>query len=343
MSVTLNEISEQPYAIKKVLEDVEGKKEAILDLFKEPFDNVIFIGCGTSHYLAMSASSVFKKITKKRSETLPSSELFLYPPKSLEKSLVIPISRSGETSETVMAANYAKKNRKSKILAISCYEGSNIVKESDLAVISSEGKEKSIVMTKSFSSMLVAAQAISTVVAGDNQFLDELTKIPKIVEDIMKKSQSLAEEISTTLTLEKFVFLGQGPFYGTACEAMLKVKEMAIAWSEAFHSLEFRHGPKSIINEKTLVTMLLSDSAKKYETDLIKEIRALGAKVLTVCEKEGVESDYTLAIESQLGEFARIPIYMPILQFLGYYQALKKGLNPDVPKNLTQVVKLNFI
>ena len=113
-----------------------------------------------------------------------------------------------------------------------------------------------------------------------------------------------------------------------------------MTWSEAYHSLEFRHGPKSIIDEKTLVTMLLSDSAQEYEADLVKEIRNLGTRVLTIYQEEVAESDYTVAIESQLGEFARMPAYMPFLQLMGCYKALSEGLNPDAPKKLTQVVKL---
>lgn len=340
MSITLNEIIEQPSAITEALKDVEKKSDAILNLFRKKFDSVIFTGCGTSYYLALSASSVFKEIVKRRSVALPSSEIFLYPSELFGKTLVVPISRSGETSETVLATNFAKETKKSKILAISCYEESKLVKKSDLAIVSPKGKEKSIVMTKSFSSMLVATQAVSAIVSENEHFFGELKKIPRINEKIIKKYRSLAKEIGEDQSIEKFVFLGQGPFYGIACEAMLKMKEMAITWSEAYHSLESRHGPKSIIDEKTLVTILLSDSAQKYEVDLIKEIRDFGTKVLTVCEEEVAESDYTVAIESQLGEFARMPAYMPFLQLMGYYKALSKGLNPDSPKKLTQVVKL---
>lgn len=325
--------------MKAVLKDVEVKRPKLLELFKRKPSNVIFAGCGSSYYLALSASSIFRKLVKVNAVGFPSSEVFLYPTTLSGNTLLVSISRSGETTETVLATKFAKREKKAKVLAITCYEESELAKISDVKLVSPEGKEKSVVMTRSFTSMLVAAQVASAILSKNEQFYKKLNTLPEICKRIIKENNDLTKKIGEDGSLKKFIFLGSGPFYGTACESMLKMKEMALAWSEAYHSLEFRHGPKSIVDSETLVTFLLSDSARSYEVNLIKEIRSLGTKVLTIC-KRPVESDYAVKIGSALNDFSRVPLYMPITQLMAYYKAVSRGLNPDMPEKLSQVVRL---
>ena len=339
LSYTLNEILGQPAALKAILKEVELKRSKLLELFERKPSDVIFVGCGSSYYLALSASSVFRELVKVNAIGLPSSEVFLYPTTLSESTLLVSISRSGETTETILATKFAKQEKKAKVLAVTCYEESELAKISDVKIISHKGKEKSIVMTKSFTSMLMGAQAVSAVLSKKEQFYKGLSTLPEICETIIKENNSLAKEIGEDSSLKKFVFLGSGPLYGVACESMLKMKEMALAWSEAYHSLEFRHGPKSIVDPETLVVFLLSDSARSYEVNLVEEVRSLGAKVLAICEKP-VDSEYTVEIRSDFNDFLRAPLYMPITQLLAYYKAVSRGLNPDVPKKLSQVVRL---
>ncbi|HKJ69987.1 MAG TPA: SIS domain-containing protein, partial [bacterium] len=135
-----------------------------------------------------------------------------------------------------------------------------------------------------------------------------------------------------------------GPFYGLANESMLKIKEMSLSTSEAYHSLEFRHGPKSMVDEDMLVTFFLSNSAFDTESKLVKEVKELGGRTLTVCEQATPAvkeySDYLVELQSGLSDYARLILYMPVTQLLGYHAAVAKNLNPDQPTNLTQVVTL---
>ncbi|MFC1619578.1 SIS domain-containing protein, partial [Candidatus Neomarinimicrobiota bacterium] len=118
----------------------------------------------------------------------------------------------------------------------------------------------------------------------------------------------------------------------------------SLSVSEAYHSMEFRHGPMSIVDEDMLLTMLISERAREQETRLLKEMKALGATTYVICERADTEiraaSDYLIELGTQLPDEARLILYMPPLQLLAYTNAVAKGLDPDNPKHLTQVVTL---
>jgi glucosamine--fructose-6-phosphate aminotransferase (isomerizing) len=145
------------------------------------------------------------------------------------------------------------------------------------------------------------------------------------------------------------VFLGSGPFYGIACEGMLKMKEMAIVPSDGFHALEFRHGPKSILDGGALATVFLSDTARDEELRLIREIKELGAAVLTVCEEAPGDvpgggavsgSEFLVETGSQIVELARSILYLPAAQLLAFSKAASKDIDVDTPRHLSYHVSL---
>jgi len=119
---------------------------------------------------------------------------------------------------------------------------------------------------------------------------------------------------------------------------------MSLSSSEAYHSLEFRHGPMSMADEDMLLTFFISDHGKKEEIALLKEMKRLGVKTLVICEKSDAAmdsaADYLVEMNSGISDFARLVLTMLVPQFLGYYCAKSKGLDPDNPKNLTQVVEI---
>jgi glucosamine--fructose-6-phosphate aminotransferase (isomerizing) len=159
---------------------------------------------------------------------------------------------------------------------------------------------------------------------------------------LIQRHQSLAQSVGENLDLGQVFFLGSGPRYGLACEAMLKLKEMSLTTSEAYHSLEFRHGPKSMVDEGTLVVGLLSDEAREAETAVLNEMKELGATILILAESgEGLSwADYVVSFESDLPELARLPLFLPVLQLFAFYRSVRKGLDPDAPRHLDAVVEL---
>ena len=129
-----------------------------------------------------------------------------------------------------------------------------------------QAQEISIAQTRSFASMLVISQALAAAAGGRNLAL--FNHLPARVGEVFNKYSNIAQKIGEDLSLDRFFFLGTGHLYGIACEAMLKMKEMTVSYSEAFHMLEFRHGPMSMVNHQSLVVGLVSDSAKKKEVEL---------------------------------------------------------------------------
>jgi glucosamine--fructose-6-phosphate aminotransferase (isomerizing) len=340
MDYTLKEILETTKACKKVLGYIERNKEKISEFLKVDYSDILFAGCGSSYYLSQSAATTFSRYYK-RSSSIPSSEVFIYPDTifNKRKNLTCITSRSGETSESIIAAKHTKK--RGSLLVITCNEESTLSKLADLKIISTDGKEKSIVMTKSFTSMLFGL--INLAILSSNFGEEYLNNMLDAIDRSLKINTSniINEIIDEQFT--KFIFLGSGPFYGIANEGMLKIKEMAYNWSEAYSSLEFRHGPIAILDEKTLVTILLSNSGKNYEIKLIEDIKKLGGKTFVISKsKKGIENmgNYNYSIDSELGDYLITPAYLPILQLLAFYTAKNKGINPDKPQNLEYFVKL---
>jgi glucosamine--fructose-6-phosphate aminotransferase (isomerizing) len=211
-----------------------------------------------------------------------------------------------------------------------------------MTLISPEGREESVAQTRSFSSMLAGCVALAYLAGGQPEHLDDLDALPALGQRLMGRHQSLAQSLGRNLDLDQVFFLGSGPRYGLACEAMLKLKEMSLTTSEAYHFLEFRHGPKSMVDERTLVVGLLSDAAREAETAVLNEMKGLGATILILAESgDGLSwADHVVCFESDLPELARLSLYLPVLQLYAYYRSVGKGLNPDAPRHLDAVVQL---
>lgn len=346
---TLQEINSQVSAWESTLAVLAKGKNKFTAQLQEKTDAVnLFIGCGTSYYLALSAASVFAKITGEFSRAFTASDVYLFSdpvfPAKDKNYVPFLISRSGTTSEVLWVADFLKTKYHLDIHGVSCREDSELLNLSNNGYLIAEADEKSVVMTRSFTSMLLLLQSLAGLKAGNEEFLESLQHLPEVGNRIFSEYGDLPEMIIKDGDFSKFVYLGQGPFYGVASESMLKIKEMSLSCSEAYHSLEFRHGPKSIADEQMLVTFFISEGAKESEVKLIKEVRALGATVLAICETSNREIDehanYVVELESGVDDYARLPLYMPITQLLGYYQAVSKDLNPDKPINLSQVVEI---
>lgn len=345
---TYQEIWDQSIAWEATLVHVLQQEEKIRRFFQEGgFREAIFIGCGSTYYLSLAAAAIFQALTGVRARALPSSELLSSPNSSLlrkEPTLLVAVSRSGETTETLRAVQLFKEGYGNKVLAISCYESSKLIAHASLGLTAKEAKERSVAQTRSFASMFLVAQLCAGIAAERLDYCNQLRALPAHGKRLMAEESSLIQRIGEDLNFRRFFFLGSGPNYGLACEAMLKMKEMSLSYAEAFHFLEFRHGPKSMVDEETLLIGLLSDSAQRYEVTLLAEMRGYGAKTLVLAE-EGesgeLSADYLVLLQSGLTEVARALLFMPLLQLLAYHRAMAKDLDPDRPRNLEPVVFLD--
>lgn len=172
-----------------------------------------------------------------------------------------------------------------------------------------------------------------------------LARLGDVAASVLDRYAGLARQLGEDKRIERFFFLGSGLLYGIACEAMLKMKEMSLSYSEAFHVLEFRHGPMSMVDERALVVGLLSDEAHAQEAAVLRDMRARGAKTLALAEQDyGLslsDTHHFMHLNTGLPAWARPVAYLPALQLMAYHRALANGQNPDQPANLDFVISLD--
>ncbi|MCG8500211.1 MAG: SIS domain-containing protein [Firmicutes bacterium] len=344
--LTYAEINEQTAAFRSVNEHFDHIAATFEKVFGEVRpEEVIFTGCGTSLYLAQTSSAAFSYYNRISSKVVPCSELFFFPETYIKdkRVLVVPITRRSDTTEVKMAVRKAREYPNVKTLAVTCDEGSKAY--NDYYVLSPNAKEGSIVMTKSFTSMLYVNVMMALFVAGQNDLLEQLKETPAVCAKWMDTFDGVARQIvEENSNLNLYITLGQGAFYGIANEAMNKIKEMAIANSEAYYSLEYRHGPMALADSNTLVTLLASDTKGEMEENLMKELKEIGAKIFMVgdrlSENAKQYADYAIELQCGFNDFQRAPLVSIAGQFIGYHAALNKGLDLDSPRNLAQAIIL---
>ena len=304
----------------------------------EDYDQVIFTGCGSTYYLSLAAAALYQELTGRPARAAPAGELWLNPQVFLggQKTLLVAVSRSGTTTETVRAVEGFRSARRGDVVVISNYD-EELSRMADVRIVIERGQEESIAQTRSFASMYVASAAFSARMAKQDALLSAMKGLPAAGEGVMTQYEAYAQATGENLELDRFYFLGSGIRYGLACETNLKMKEMTLTHSEPFHFLEFRHGPMSMVNEHALVVGLLSDANRSFEAKVLEEVEAHEAHVVTLAEAEG-----QVRFASNIPESVRGALYLPILQLLAFYRSLAKGLNPDRPTNVAAVVKLDL-
>jgi glucosamine--fructose-6-phosphate aminotransferase (isomerizing) len=346
---TLAETLSQPRCWLECLKslDENGALARIRDTFPSRGE-WLFIGCGSSYYIALAAAASWTWLTGLRARAVPASELLLFPELQLTGNVEcqpVLISRSGYTSEVLRAAEYLERQRDIRTLAISCASGQALEALTSATLYLLPAHEESTVMTRSFTSMLLGLQALGACVAGNADFAAALRRVPIGAELALNSMQPQVEKFVRARAFSDYVFLAQGPFFGLASEGHLKVKEMSCSYAQVFHSLEFRHGPKAIVGPETLLTFLMSETGYEAEREVLEEMKDLGATTLVVTntadDRVRRSADLLLELNLDVPEYARMGAYVFACQLLGLYTGIKKGLDPDRPRNLTRVVILN--
>lgn len=345
--LTYPEISAQPEALAAALGQLEQSREWIDKYIANPsFDEVIFIGSGSSYYQAQTMASTYRKWMGRSASAYPSSEIYLFRDNATVPELnylVVGVSRSGESTEVILALDSVSGLDNFTICGITCHEDSKMAQMAD-CLISPLGKEKSTVMTKSLSSMTWMMQAAIAIASGNGNAVTEMRKAVELDADVVKRADAFSRKLVDDHEFNKFIYLGMGSYYGLSQEACLKIKEMSYVWTESYGTLEFRHGPKSIVEPGTLVCLLVSERARAYELQVAQEMKQYGAYVLLVTARKGEDTGFADAVfevgGADLSDEARAVLYLPALQYLGFYTAMKRGVDPDNPRNLTQVVVL---
>jgi glucosamine--fructose-6-phosphate aminotransferase (isomerizing) len=327
---TYREISTQSTAWASALQVLEAQADNLRRLW-QGHDSLIFTGCGSTHYLALSAASFAQSQLRVYARGVPASELLLHPESVFvpgKRPLLVTVSRSAATTETVEAARQFRAiYGDQSVLALSCYDDQPLNAEAALTLAVPEAQEVSLAQTRSFASMLLLAEGTARILAGESLTAWLTDAAGQLVEAAEAQAKSLAD----LSRFDRYYYLGSGPRYGLACEAMLKLTEMSQTFSSAYHPMEFRHGPKAMVNKHTLVVGLLGQE-DAYESNVLADMRALGAATVEISPR--TEADFKIP--------AALPLvyYMPLLQWIAYHRSVAKDLNPDQPQNLDMVVRL---
>lgn len=288
-------------------------------------DVTIFVGCGTSYNLALSLAAL-ANTAGHAAIAVPGGEWANRPRAYWPTSgsvQVVALSRSGETTETVAAAR-ASRAAGIPVTGITVEANSAIAANSDRLVVASTDPREGVVMTTSASLMLLLGLQLLgyTVSRG-----------------AIERAEALLQEVDTKVPpmlggRSHFVYLGGGAQYGVAVEGALKLMEMSQAFTQAFHPLEYRHGPISLVDERTVAVLLYSADQRAAEEKLVGELRDKGALVVGL----GGPGDASFAVQT---EPALLPlVYLPALQVIGERVAQSKMLDTTTPRHLTKVVTL---
>jgi glucosamine--fructose-6-phosphate aminotransferase (isomerizing) len=338
-SFTRQEIYSQPEAWSQALVSLNDQLYSIQSLWEDgKYAQIIFTGCGSTYYLAIASATLFQELTGLPARALPGSELWLYPKSSYPRSghvLLVAVSRSGETSETLHACRAFNESQRGDLITLSCCPEMPLAKMGVLNLVFPSGAEQSVAQTRAFSTLYLATLGLIALWAGRPDLLAAINQLPKAGQHILDKYNPLAQSLGQRMEFDRFYFLGSGPRYGLACELSLKMKEMSLSHSEPFHFLEFRHGPKSMVTPSTLVIGLASATNYDLESGVLAELNTLGGQVLEIGE-----NGQDVAFESGIPEEIYNILYLPTLQVLAFERSLAKGLNPDRPHNLEAVVRL---
>ncbi|MBZ0315962.1 MAG: SIS domain-containing protein [Anaerolineae bacterium] len=327
---TRTEIQTQADAWQNALDVLHAQHNALQALWADAnADSLIFTGCGSTYYLAQTAACLAQEHTGVMARGVPASELMLHPTSIYpvnSQPLLVAISRSAATTETIHAVQAFRHQYAAPVVVISCYDDRPLNLEATLKLAIPAGQEQSVAQTRSFSSMLVVAEGAATIWGRQN-----IQNVRLAGHEFVQQASLFAESYADPIRFTRYFYLGSGPRYGLACEAMLKMKEMSLTHAEAFHPMEFRHGPKSMVDEQTLVVGLLSETGYVEEKAVLNEMRQLGATTIELSANPS--ADFAIP-EDQLVH------YLPPLQWLAYHRAVKKALDPDHPRHLEQVVQL---
>ena len=352
----LKEIHEQPHAIADTLAGrltpggaVSLEEMEIDEGLLRKIDKVFVIACGTSYHAAMMAKYAIERWTRLPVEIDIASEFRYRDPVLDDHSLVVGISQSGETIDTLAAVRYAK-SQGSPVIGVSNVVDSALARESDAVLYTRAGPEIGVAATKTFTTQLVAmmllalylAQVRGTMDAGAISLLvGELGKLPERVAETLEASEEIQALTERWDGVRDYFFLGRSGDFPVAMEGALKLKEIAYVRAEGYPAGEMKHGPIALIEEGVVVVGVATDSHVRPKTiSNLEETKARGGTIVLVAEEGdevGKVADQVIRVPSGPDLLCSVTAVVP-LQLLAYHVATARGLDVDKPRNLAKTV-----
>ena len=352
----LKEIYEQPKAIRDTLSPRIQNGQVVIEELGMSDDEIRAVGkimivaCGSAYHTGVMAKYIFEGIARVPVEVDLASEYRYRDPIFDRKTLVIVVSQSGETADSLAALRESKANGQ-RVLGIVNAVGSSIAREADNVMYTWAGPEISVATTKAYSAQLAAFYLLALKfgrVRGSlseeefSSMLADLQKLPELMEEMLKDRGQIQRFANRYLAADHIFFIGRGIDYAISLEGSLKLKEISYIHSEAYAAGELKHGTISLIEEGTLVVAVATQEALYPKTvSNIVEVKTRGAFVMALTNEGNTEiekvSDYTFDIPKTNRFFAGSLAIIP-LQLFAYYVSLGRGLDVDKPRNLAKSV-----
>jgi glucosamine--fructose-6-phosphate aminotransferase (isomerizing) len=352
----LKEIFEQPKALRETLRGRMLGGEVQLSELAMSMDEVasisrvFIIACGTSFHAGLVAKSLIEQWARTPVEVQVSSEFRYNDPIVDDETLVVAITQSGETADTLAGVREARE-RGAKVIAITNVVGSRVTRESDGCIYTHAGPEIGVAATKTFTAQIAALNVLALKLAQAKGTLDrdrieriwaELSNLPEVVEVILKDLTEIERCAASYTDSCNSLFIGRGVGVPIAMEGALKLKEISYIHAEAYAAGEMKHGPIALITEDVPV-VAVATQGHTYEKVVsnIQEVRARGAQIIAVATAGDREihqhAEFVLPIPAVSESLSAIPATVP-LQLLAYYIAKHRGCNVDQPRNLAKSV-----
>ena len=352
----LKESYEQPKAIRDTINPRIQNGEVVIEelgMTDEEIKNIgkiMIVACGSAYHTGVMAKYIFEGIARVPVEVDLASEYRYRDPIFDRNTLVVIVSQSGETADSLAALRESKKHGQT-VLGIVNVVGSSIAREADKVMYTWAGPEISVATTKAYSAQLAAfyllamkfGRARGTLADADyKQYLSDLAKLPEQMEEILKDRQPIQRFANRYLAANSIFFIGRGIDYAISLEGSLKLKEISYTHSEAYAAGELKHGTISLIEDGTLVVAVATQEALYPKTvSNIVEVTTRGAFVMALTNEGASEiekvSDYTFYIPKTNRYFAGSLAIIP-LQLFAYYVSIGRGLDVDKPRNLAKSV-----
>jgi glucosamine--fructose-6-phosphate aminotransferase (isomerizing) len=324
--------------------------------FKE-FDRVLIAACGTSWHAGLAGKYMIEQLARVPVEVDYASEFRYRDPVMSERTLLLVISQSGETADTIAALREAKE-RGSKVLAVCNVQGSMITRESDGTILTHAGPEIGVASTKAFTSQMIALYLLAMHLGNLRGTLSEeaarnhaqqLAELPFKIEHLLSESDELEELAREFHRATDFLYLGRGINFPVALEGALKLKEISYIHAEGYPAGEMKHGPNALIDERLPVVVVNPREAGNHASELryekthsnIVEVKAREGQVISVLtegdEMSSKVSDHVITIPESSDLLSPILAVIP-LQLLAYHIAVRRGCDVDQPRNLAKSV-----
>lgn len=335
----LKEIHEEPMVIKDSLSEA-SKIKSIVRKFKN-FNRICFVACGTSYHASLVGEYLIESLIGKPTDVILASE-FDYFEKTLDDhTLVIFITQSGETADTLRALKIAKE--KTETLAIVNVVGSSITREADHVIYTRAGPEIGVAATKTYLSQLICIYLLVAYLSDENEeLLNKLYEISELSEQLLSKEKQIREIAKNYANVSDFFYIGRGFNYPTALEGALKLKEITYIHGEGYAAGELKHGPLALIDEDIPVVGIVPPGSSRDDTYTnLEEIEARGGDVLYLGASDDpviLEKENKLLFDPRIDETLAPLLYIIDLQLLAYYISIERGIDPDKPKNLAKSV-----